>query len=462
MIETRSPGQSPYARAPSRKLTGRTRFIADNELIRGSLISAFGPSPFQGNMPSADFCLPHPGCCHPGRCRVAHEALSVLWLPNGLISVDSTWRCRVLGYPAEPFPELTRNVNGGRWFKYYLTMEGGRSSIGDMPRQARLDAPGTLHHVMARGIEGTDIFRMDKDREDFLNRLAAQSEAGALRVYAWALIPNHFHLLVLTGNRPLFTSMRKILTGYVVRFNRRHQRQGHLFQNRYKSIVCEEDPYLLELARYIHLNPIRAGMVKTVTELERYPWCGHSVIMGTVKREWQDTEGILRYFGGGRGAVNRYAAFVEEGITRGKREDLGGGGLLRSVGGWSEVVSMRRRGTERASDERILGSGGFVERVISEAEKQERETLRLRRKVPDLSSILGKVARREGLDEEELKRVTRRKAVSAALKLFCQLAVKQYGHTGASVARFLGVTTSLVNRYANSGSAGNSELTVHP
>jgi len=310
---------------------------------------------------------------------------------------------------------------------------------------------------MARGIEGTDIFRTDKDREDLLNRLAAQCKAEALRVYAWALIPNHFHLLVLTGNRPLFASMRKILTGYVVRFNRKYQRQGHLFQNRYKSIVCEEDPYLLELTRYIHLNPIRAGMVKTIKELERYPWSGHSVIMGSVKREWQDTGEILRNFGGG--AVMRYAAFVEEGILRGKREELVGGGLLRSVGGWSEVVSMRRRGMEVGSDERILGSGGFVERVIAETERQEREKLRLRRKIPELSGILGEVARKEGLDEEELKGVRRRREVTAAIKLFCQVAVKQYGYTGASVARFLGVTTSLVNRYATSGSGGNPELT---
>src|SRR3990172_2427585 len=106
--------------------------------------------------------------------------------------------------------------------------------------------------------------------------------------------------------------MRKILTGYVVRFNRRH-----LFQNRYKSIVCEEDPYLLQLTRYIHLNPIRAGMVKTLKELKRYRWSGHAVIMGAVKREWQDTGEILRNFGEGKAAVKGYAAFVEEGVSRG-------------------------------------------------------------------------------------------------------------------------------------------------
>jgi len=328
-----------------------------------------------------------------------------------------------------------------------------------MPRQARLDAPGTLHHVMARGIEGTNIFRTDGDRSDFLDRLAAQCEADALKVYAWALIPNHFHLLVQTGNRPLYASMRKILTGYVVRFNRRHHRQGHLFQNRYKSIVCEEDPYLLELTCYIHLNPLRAGIVRTIRELERFPWSGHSAIMGTVKRKWQDTGEILRYFGKGRKAVSRYAAFVEEGISQGQREDLVGGGLLRSVGGWSEVVSMRKRGQGIASDERILGSDKFVERVIAETERQERETLRLRRRVPELSALLKEVAYREGLDEEELKKVRRGRKVSAAIKVFCQMAVKKYGHTGANVARFLGVTTSLVNRYAASSSEDSLELT---
>jgi hypothetical protein len=213
------------------------------------------------------------------------------------------------------------------------------------------------------------------------------------------------------------------------------------------------------LTRYIHLNPLRAGRVGTIEELERYPWSGHSAIMGTVKREWQDTGEILGYFGKGKGSVKRYAAFVEEGISRGKREDLVGGGLLRSVGGWSEVASMRRRGLGMASDERILGNGEFVERVIAETERRERETLRLRRKVPELSALLSEVARREGLDEEELKKVRRRRGVSAAIKVFCQLAVQQYRHTGASVARFLGVTTSLVNRYAASSSGDSLEPT---
>src|SRR4030067_66716 len=149
-----------------------------------------------------------------------------------------------------------------------------------MPRQPRLDAPGALHHVMGRGIERTNIFRIDRDREDFLNRLANQCIDGNLIVYAWGLLSNHFHLLVRTGRQPIFRSMKKLLTGYVVNFNLRHKRTGHLFQNRYKSIICEDDPYLLELTRYIHLNPLRAGIVRNLRGMSTYRGAGRSAMMG--------------------------------------------------------------------------------------------------------------------------------------------------------------------------------------
>jgi len=97
-----------------------------------------------------------------------------------------------------------------------------------MPRQPRLDAPGTLHHGMGRGIERAKIFQSDSDWADFVARVAALGRDGHWVVYAWALMPNHFHLLVRTGQRPLFQSMKELLTGYVVNFNRRHKRYGHL------------------------------------------------------------------------------------------------------------------------------------------------------------------------------------------------------------------------------------------
>ena len=202
-----------------------------------------------------------------------------------------------------------------------------------MPRQPRLDAPGALHHVMGRGIDGVKIFRKKNDHEDFLSRLEHLCEKEALSIYAWALMDNHFHLLVRTGKYSLSDSMRKLLTGYVVNFNRRYKRYGHLFQNRYKSILCEDDPYLLELTRYIHLNPLRAGIIKDMKELKRYERCGHSAIMGTIKRPWQDSETILAYFGKKRKvAIEKYEKFVEDGIQGGNRFDLVGGGLLLGCG----------------------------------------------------------------------------------------------------------------------------------
>ena len=149
-----------------------------------------------------------------------------------------------------------------------------------MPRQARLDAPGTLHHVIVRGIEKRKIFEDDQDRKAFISRMGLLSREGKTAIYAWALMPNHVHILLRSGPQGLSRFIRRLLTGYAVTYNRRHQRYGHLFQNRYKSIICEEDAYFTELVRYIHLNPLRAGLVENLNSLANYPWCGHGVLMG--------------------------------------------------------------------------------------------------------------------------------------------------------------------------------------
>jgi REP element-mobilizing transposase RayT len=129
-----------------------------------------------------------------------------------------------------------------------------------MPRKSRIDAPGALHHIIARGIDRSKIFQDPADKRNFLDRLADILKVTETHCYAWALIPNHFHLLLRTGNIPVATVMRKLLTGHALYYNRRHRRYGHLFQNRYKSILCQQDAYLLELVRYIHLNPLQPDL----------------------------------------------------------------------------------------------------------------------------------------------------------------------------------------------------------
>ena len=222
---------------------------------------------------------------------------------------------------------------------------------------------------------------------------------------------------------------------------------GISFKTDINLYLCEDDPYLLELTRYIHLNPLRAGTVKDMNELRSYERCGHSAIVGTIKRPWQDRETILSYFGKRRKpAIKEYEKFVEDGIKAGKRLDLVGGGLIRSLGGWSQVLSLKRSGNKIYSDERILGGSDFVKNAIKDAEKKEKETLRLNQKISDLISLAGKICKGEGVEISDLCSGTRKKGVVRSRRIFCQLGVKRMGYSGAKIARFLGTTTSAVNR----------------
>lgn len=153
-----------------------------------------------------------------------------------------------------------------------------------MPRGPRLDAPGTLHHVILRGIERRDIVCNDKDRDDFRTRMGDLALSTATSIFAWALMNNHAHILLRSGPEGLPVFMRRFLTGYAVSFNRRRQRCGHLFQNRYKSIICQENAYFTELVRYIHLNPLRAGIVASMAELTAIPGADIPALWATIKR----------------------------------------------------------------------------------------------------------------------------------------------------------------------------------
>src|SRR6266496_981480 len=146
-----------------------------------------------------------------------------------------------------------------------------------MPRTARLDMPELLQHVIIRGVNQCDIFCDDADQRRFLQSFSKLLVATVTDCFAWSLLSNHAHLLLRPCETRLAPFMRRLLTGYAIYFNLRHKRSGHLFQNRYKSFVCEEDAYQLELVRYIHLNPLRAGLVEDLSALDSYTWSGHSV-----------------------------------------------------------------------------------------------------------------------------------------------------------------------------------------
>jgi len=186
--------------------------------------------------------------------------------------------------------------------------------------------------------------------------------------------------------------MRRLLTGHAVTFNLRHQRSGHLFQNRYKSILCEEDPYLLELVRYIHLNPLRAGIVKNITELRDYPWSGHAVLLGCRDMPRQNTEGVLQYFGKRKkSAREKYQAFVADGIPLGRREELVGGGPKRML----KLLDGEQITTY---DQRILGSSEFVEQLKQEKDVAEKLECRM-----PLAQLVARIAELADVEPEALR-----------------------------------------------------------
>ncbi len=336
-----------------------------------------------------------------------------------------------------------------------------------MPRQARLDAPGLLQHVMARGIERREIFGNDEDRKDFLGRFAFLLEETRTQCYAWALIPNHFHLLLRTGPVSLKRLMRRLLTGYAGGFNRRHKRCGHLFQNRYKSIVCEEDNYLLELIRYIHLNPLRADLVEDLDALEKYPWSGHGVLVGAMEnplvpvlheksrisqafKEQRKFSGlaektvdeVLAYFGKNLADARRkYRNFVEKGFALGRRPEFQGGGLFRSSGGKMAALSELKKGNKEKSDSRVLGGGDFVKAALRQAEKRfEKKYLPKR----PIGEIVEEIAGKAGLSPQSICSKSRTKEICRARALFAYMAVEETGCTCADIANFLGISQSSV------------------
>jgi REP element-mobilizing transposase RayT len=303
---------------------------------------------------------------------------------------------------------------------------------------------------MVRGLERRVIFVDDVDRADFVARMATLAEQGGWTVYAWALLPNHAHLLVRTGSRPLPRCMRSLLTGYAGAFNRRHTRVGHLFQNRYKSIVVEEEPYLLELVRYLHLNPIRVKVIPDLRRLSRYPWTGHSALLGTVPRPWQATGTILSQLGPTTPRARKaYQAFAAAGLPQGRRPDLQGGGLLRSQGGWRAVLELRRGREAYQGDERVLGDTAFVQQMQRTLEAQVAQSAV---RMP-LETLLAAVCQAVGLTPAQLAGGGRSPAAVIARAGIAYLWVEVLGHPGRSLAPHLGVHPAAIPKAAQRGAA---------
>jgi putative transposase len=289
---------------------------------------------------------------------------------------------------------------------------------------------------MARGIERGTIFKDNDDRERFLERVGLLSEKMSTPIYAFALIPNHFHFLLRSGPLGLSRFMRRLLTGYATSYNRRHHRAGHLFQNRYTSVVCEEDPYFMELIRYIHLNPLRARIAKTLEDLDSYRWSSHYYLMHKNPFPWYDAAFVLGWFG----SKKAYRTFTREGIEKKDRPDLSGGGLIRSLGGLSETV--RHRKTPVLADERILGTDDFVKNLLA----QEQNYLSSHERREKMARLIAHHCEKAGIVPEALKGGIRAGSIPRLRAEIAFILANDLGIPYAEIGRQLGITTSGVSR----------------
>ncbi|MDI6758928.1 MAG: transposase [Candidatus Omnitrophota bacterium] len=298
-----------------------------------------------------------------------------------------------------------------------------------MPRQGRIDYPGALQHIIGRGIERKAIFKEEAEKETFLKQIKGNLTKSSMRCYAWSVMDNHFHLLLETGNTGLPEFMRRLLTSYAVYYNIKHVRSGYLFQNRYKSIICDKEEYLLSLIKYIHLNPVKAKIIG-VDSLNEYRWTGHREIIGEGQEGIIKREEVLEYFGKSqKQARQAYEEYVREGACL--NEDYEGGGLIRSAGGMSEVIK-RRSDEQEMCDERILGGGDFVEQVHMQLEAEERI------KVKDAEELLNKISRFYGQKKEDI--IARPiKEVRAARLVYLYLGNKYLSKSLTELGRQLGI-----------------------
>ncbi len=311
-----------------------------------------------------------------------------------------------------------------------------------MPRHARIDAAGVLQHVMVRGIERRSIFRDAGDRDDLIRRLSLLLPETGTACYAWVFMPNHAHFLLGSGQSGVANLMGRLLTGYVVSFNRRHKRAGQLFQNRYKSIICDAEGYFKELVRYIHLNPVRGGIVKTIEDLDAFPYSGHGALVGGTDIPWQDTNYVLRMFSGNEARARKaYRAYIETALHQGRLDDLSRGKLVSSLEGWTDIKGVDRR---VKGDQRILGDIDFVTRVLRQSEGAFERRLIIRSKGYTIDVVIDIIAAMYGIAKNDILSKGRHPRRVEARSLFCYVASRDLGISVTDLARLIGMTPSAV------------------
>ncbi len=298
-----------------------------------------------------------------------------------------------------------------------------------------------------RGMERRAVFLDDRDRSQFLKVLQKGLEKTKTNCFAWALMPNHFHLLLRTGEKPISWVLHSLQTSYAVYFNQRHKRAGRLFQNRFYSKLCETEEYFLAALRYIHRNPLEAKIVHNMEELDSYVWSGHAALMGNIVCSWQSVEETLGHFSEFAGSVplrENYREFVANSLIEkdGNAEECR---LVRGrQGSWIQegisVVGQSKGDTAQ----RICGNSSAVENVFLACQQREDQRSRLRREGWNAERVLERVCQILQLRRDEIIGPEKRAMQCRGRALMSVWMVDSLGHTVTETAKLLAVSHSTV------------------
>lgn len=313
----------------------------------------------------------------------------------------------------------------------------------------RIDFPGAFHYVIGRGMEGRPIFCNDVDRVEFLKKLERVLIKTETTCYAWALIPNHFHLFLRTAQTPISRVMASLLTRYVLYFNKHHQRSGSLFQNRFKSILCQEENYFLPLLRYIHLSPLKAGQVETLFGLEQYPWCGHGALLAQqALYAWQSTQKVLEMFREcGPDLKEEYRRFMAKDVGA----NIPGPFLICSRDGKWKSAPVNLFLSPDGAKEGILGSQDWVNQVLLANQQEKHPKDRNELTETRITIALQKAASVAGITKEEIpgsgKTPSQCLARSIAIKWF----IDDLGLSGTCAAQILKIHPAAASKILRRG-----------
>jgi putative transposase len=314
-----------------------------------------------------------------------------------------------------------------------------------MPRMLRLEFPGALAHVMARGIDGNNIFRCDEDREEFLFRLSTLLRNIGDRCLAWCFLDNHYHLLLRTTEKPLSKLMRPLNGGYARWFNKKYNRKGYLFQDRFKSVLCQEQDYAKQLIRYIHLNPLRAGEVQSLSSLKEWRWCGHAFLLGIKKTKgenFQDRMEALGRFGRTeKDAIEHYLSYLAKAVDP---------ELVESAGALAQVENIEISGAKKGWPA-VIGDPEFAQQVMLRFQENFKRKHRKADYDHVFKTLSSDVSRIYGIKQETLAMRGRIDARSEARAAFCFRAHYEELIPLSVIARFLRMTISPTERLAKRG-----------